>query len=116
MSFNSVEHIRLQLLKILSNWPKTVNKQQEDYAVLSISNSTSYHVFCAISKSKILLPNISSLEYKTIFLDYNPIDTNIIFSPYSNWFEIDLNNLDFTSIIPKVELIYRYTANKFIEF
>ena len=28
MAFNSVEHIRLQLLKILSNWPKTINKQQ----------------------------------------------------------------------------------------
>ena len=115
MAFNSVEHIRLQLLKILSNWPKTVNKQQEDYTVLSINNSISNHVFCAISKSKILLPNIPSLKYKTIFLDYNPIDTNIMFSPYSNWFEIDLNNLDFTSIIPKVELIYRYTANKSIE-
>jgi len=45
MAFNSVEHIRLQLLKILSNWPKTVNKQQEDYSVLSINNSISYHVF-----------------------------------------------------------------------
>ena len=51
MSFNSVEHIRLQLLKILSNWPKTVNKQQEDYKAASshlqatlISTHTTTHL------------------------------------------------------------------------
>ena len=115
MAFNSVDHIRLQLLKILSNWPKTVSKQESDYAVLSINKSTSYPVFCVISKSKIFLPNIPSLECETIFLDYNPVDTNIMFSPHSNWFEIDLNNLDFASIIPKVELIYRYIANNSLE-